>query len=590
MPQLRVIGKPSRVFSLVKRITSVGSAPENDVRLEAALAPTHALIHFDGTSFVLKAAERGLDFEVNGKRRHRHLLAHGDRLNLGGVELEFRILEEPTRDPEALKSTELDAYRKLQEFSGRLLGRYELTDLLEALMDAVIELTQADKGFLILLEGHELRVKVARNLRRENLEDAIAQVSDSIVAKVVREKRAVIVSDALHDAEFATSVSVVNLKLCSVMCVPLLDKGELLGLIYVGNDRVANLFGPRSLEVLGVFASQASLILANALLVRELRLDNQELLARLEESRFGEIVGSCESMRAVFRTVDRVATTDISVLITGETGTGKELIAREIHRRSDRREGPFVSLNCSAIPESLLESELFGHVRGAFTGATQTRPGKFHAASGGTLFLDEIGEMPVALQVKLLRVLEEKVVTRVGDTRPEAVDIRVIAATHRDLEEGIRQGTFREDLYYRLNVVQLRLPPLRERGEDVVVLAKYLLHKLVQEYPSRARGFSPAAIDLLKRHRWPGNIRELENRLKKAVVLCERTLIGPEDLDLKEADLPPLLSLQQAKDEFQRQYIGEVLRRNGGNRTKTARDLGVDPRTIFRFLQKEQVQ
>jgi transcriptional regulator with GAF, ATPase, and Fis domain len=588
MPLLRVVGRPGVAFPVLKRITSIGAAAENDVRLEGDLAPTHAVLHFDGTGFVLRAAARGLDFAVNGKRRRSQRLAHGDRIELGGAELEFRILSELARDGASLAQTELEAYRKLQEFSGRLADNHGLGDLLEALLDSVIGLTSADKGLLILLEGQELRVRVARNVRRENIEDAITQVSDSIVAKVLREKRPVIVSDALHDAEFSTSVSVVNLKLCSVMCVPLLDKGLVLGLLYVGNDRVANLFDQRSLDVLGVFAAQASLILANALLVNELRLDNLELQARLAESRFGEIVGSCQSMRQVFRTVDRIATTDISVLVTGETGTGKELIAREIHRRSDRRDGPFVTLNCGAIPENLLESELFGHLRGAFTGATQTRAGKFQAASGGTLFLDEIGEMPLPLQVKILRALQEKVVTRVGDTRVESVDIRIIAATHRDLEEGIRTGAFREDLYYRLNVVQLHLPPLRDRGDDILVIAKYLLQKLVQEYPTRVRGFAPPALDAMKRHLWPGNIRELENRLKKAVVLCERTLIAAEDLDLREEDLPPVLPLQQAKEEFQRRYIWEVLQRNGGNRTKAARELGVDPRTIFRFLEKEQ--
>jgi transcriptional regulator with GAF, ATPase, and Fis domain len=590
VPSLRIVGHRNAVFPLQKRLTSIGSSAENDIRLPGDLAPTHAFIQFDGMTFFLKVADSGLEFVVNGKRRRNHRFAHGDRVSLGAVELEFRMLDEGARENDPLERAELIAYHKLQEFSERLLSRSELSDLLEALMDAVIEITHADNGFLILLEGDEPRVKVARNLRRENLDGAFAQVSDSIVGKVLRERRPIIVSDALHDSEFAASISVVNLKLCSVMCVPLLEKGELLGLIYVGNNRVADLFDQKALDLLSVFAASASLILANALLVNELRLGNRELLARLEESRFGEIVGSCDSMRAVFRTVDRVATTAISVLITGETGTGKELIAREIHRRSDRSGGPFMPLNCGAIPHNLLESELFGHVRGAFTGATHNKPGKFQAASGGTLFLDEIAEMPSSLQVKLLRALQEKVVTRIGDTREEPIDIRVIAATHRELEEAIRSGTFREDLYYRLNVVQIPLPPLRERGDDIAVIAKYLLQKLVQEYLSKVRGFTPSAIQALKRHRWPGNVRELENRLKKAVVLCEHHLLGPDDLGLGEDEIPGILPLAQAKEEFQRRYISEVLERNGGNRTKTARELGVDPRTIFRFLEKEQPQ
>ncbi|MCX7808501.1 MAG: sigma-54 dependent transcriptional regulator, partial [Deltaproteobacteria bacterium] len=244
-------------------------------------------------------------------------------------------------------------------------------------------------------------------------------------------------------------------------------------------------------------------------------------------------------------------------------------------------------VNCASIPESLAESELFGHVKGAFTGAVTTRLGKFQLAKGGTLFLDEIGELPLSLQPKLLRAIQERVVVKVGDSREEKVDIRIIAATNRNLEEEIKKGNFREDLYYRLNVIRLHLPPLRERGDDVVLIARILLAKYASELNPKIKGFTPNALIAIRQYPWPGNVRELENRIKKAVVLCERTLIGPEDLDLKEKDLPPILPLAQAKEEFQRRYVLEVLERNMGNRTKTARDLGVDPRTIFRYLERE---
>jgi transcriptional regulator with PAS, ATPase and Fis domain len=292
-------------------------------------------------------------------------------------------------------------------------------------------------------------------------------------------------------------------------------------------------------------------------------------------------------MQQVFRKVEKIAATDISVLITGETGTGKELIAREIHNRSPRTGKPFVTINCGAIPGSLLESELIGHVKGAFTGAVANKQGKFQAADAGTLFLDEIGEMPIELQVKLLRALQEKVVFRVGDTRPETVDIRILAATNRELEKEIAAGRFREDLYYRLNVVNVELPPLRDRGEDVLVIARYLLSRYAREYDAKVKGFSPNAAVAIRKHNWPGNIRELENRIKKAIVLCESTVIGPDDLGLDADVLPQILTLAEAKDKFQREYINEVLALNNGNRTKTARDLGVDPRTVFRHLEKE---
>jgi transcriptional regulator with PAS, ATPase and Fis domain len=292
-------------------------------------------------------------------------------------------------------------------------------------------------------------------------------------------------------------------------------------------------------------------------------------------------------MQDVYKKIERVATTDISVLITGETGTGKELVARELHTRSPRAKGPFITINCGAIPENLLESELFGHVKGAFTGAVATRLGKFHAAHGGTLFLDEIGEMPLALQVKILRALQERVIVKVGDTRPEAVDIRVLTATNRNLEEEIKRGRFREDLYYRLNVINLVLPPLRERGEDVLVIAKYLLARMGPEYGDKVKGFSPTALVALRKHAWPGNIRELENRLKKAIVLADKALLGAEDLGLDPDNAAQILPLADAREKWQREYINHVLELNGGNRTKTARDLGVDPRTIFRHLEKE---
>jgi transcriptional regulator with GAF, ATPase, and Fis domain len=457
-------------------------------------------------------------------------------------------------------------------------------------MDEVIELTRADKGFLILMENNELRVKVARNLGRENLEDALERVSDSIVAKVVQTRKALIISDALGDPEFKSSESVVNLKLLSVMCAPLMFKGDLFGLIYVGNDRLANRFEQRSLELLTLFASQASLLLQNALLLNDLTLDNTELRKRLEDHRYGDIIGACPGMKDIYRRIDKIAGTDISVLIAGETGTGKELIARELHRRSPRAKGNFVTINCGAIPENLLESELFGHVKGAFTGAVATKAGKFQIASGGTLFLDEIGEMPPQLQVKLLRAIQDKIVSKVGDNRADPVDIRIITATHRVLEEEVKKGTFREDLYYRLNVVTLRLPPLRERGDDIVVIAKYFLQKYSKEFGSKVRGFTPTATIAMRKYGWPGNIRELENRIKKAVVLADKALLGPDDLDLHPENLEPIMPLAQAKEEFQKRYINEVLQRNNGNRTKTAKDLGVDPRTIFRHLEKLEAE
>jgi len=590
MPSLRLTapGHPPTVYNLYKKITSLGSGPDNDIVLPDPLVVDGFAIHFDGQMYTVLAPKKA-EFAVNGKKRGKHKLAHDDRLVLGSCELRFAMIDEvaPSEEEAAETIAELDAYTKLYEFSERLIHQRDLGELLEALMDAVIGITNADKGFLVLLEGDTIDVKVARNLNRENIADAVSQLSDSIIAKVVRSRKPVIVSDAMRDDEFAAAKSVMQLKVSSVICVPLLDRGRLLGLIYVGNDSIRDLFQQDTLRILTVFASQASLLVANALLLNELRIDNKRLNERLEQYRFGEIVGTSPPMQQVFRKVEKIAATDISVLITGETGTGKELIAREIHHRSPRQGKPFITINCGAIPENLLESELFGHVKGAFTGAVANKQGKFQAADGGSLFLDEIGEMPIELQVKILRALQERVVYRVGDTRPETCDIRIVAATNRDLDKEIAAGRFREDLYYRLNVVNIELPPLRQRGEDVLVIGRYLLSRYAREYDVKVKGLSPNAAVAIRKHAWPGNIRELENRIKKAIVLCESSVIGPDDLGLTSDVLPQILTLAEAKDKFQREYINEILALNNGNRTKTARDLGVDPRTVFRHLEKE---
>jgi transcriptional regulator with GAF, ATPase, and Fis domain len=582
-------------FSLSKRITTIGRGQDNDIRLADPRAPDTAVyVLFDGTRYHLSS--QGAPFHINGKRRDEHVLDANDVFRVGDSELSFELsgpgaFQDADEELEVSGGgPELAGLQKLMAFSQKLLGSYDLDRLLENLMDEMIELTRADKGFLILLENGELQVKVARNVARENIEDAVERVSDSVIAKVIRSRRPLIISDALADPEFKASESVVNLKLLSIMCAPLMHKGEIFGLLYLGNDRLVNRFEQKTLELLGVFASQASLLLQNAILVNELKLDNTALRSKLESQQYGEIVGACPGMREVFKRVDKIAPTDISVLIIGETGTGKELIARELHRRSPRSKGPFISINCGAIPENLLESELFGHVKGAFTGAVATRGGKFQAANDGTLFLDEIAEMPLHLQVKLLRALQEKIIYKVGDHRGEPVDIRVIAASNKVLEDEVKKGTVREDLYYRLNVVTVRLPPLRERGEDLLVLGKYFLQKSAQELGSKVRSFSPAATVAMKKYGWPGNVRELENRIKKAVVLSEKALIGADDLDLRSENLEPIMPLAEAKEEFQKRYINEVLERNSGNRTKTAKDLGVDPRTIFRHLERVETE
>ncbi|GMV40494.1 MAG: sigma-54-dependent Fis family transcriptional regulator [Myxococcales bacterium] len=578
-----------RQITLFKKITTLGTSPDNDVVLDGdSIEEHHAQVVFDGRHFVISAADRRAQVMVNDRKVRNHALEDGDTVDLGEAELRFSLYDEH-QDQGASGEEPVEGLRKLVEFSERLMESGDIQALLETLLDRVVEITSADKGFLLLVEDDDQpRVRVARNIEGKSINARTVAVSDSIVRSVLERREAIIVSDALHDSQFSSSASVVNLKLCSVMCVPLVARGQLIGLIYLGNDNVVNLFTAHSLELLKVFASQAALIVRNALLLDELELSNRKLRQDLETIHFGEIIGACASMREVFKKIEKVATTDISVLIQGETGTGKELIAKEIHARSNRAKGPFVVINCGAIPENLLESELFGHVRGAFTGAVSTVQGKFQASNGGTLFLDEIGELPLKLQVKLLRALQERQVTKVGETRAEKVDIRVLAATNKVLLDEVRHNRFREDLYYRLNVISLDLPPLRDRGDDVLLIGQYLLRKYARELGSKIKDFSKEGAAAMRKHRWPGNIREMENRIKKAMVFADGTLITSKDLDLVEGVERAILPLADAREEWQRRYINKVLELNEGNRTKTARDLGVDPRTIFRHLEKER--
>ena len=601
----------TKLFRLFKKLITIGRGADNDIIVaDPQMQPSHAYLQVEGELCTIVAVDG--EVLVGGRKKSRVKLARGDVFRLGQTEFQLAEESEVTTEIPAMKPPAglaaarsergrdpevLAAYRKLYEFSERLMSSSESDELLAALLDAVIEVSAADHGFLVLLDdAGRPRVRLSRNRRKESVPDPDAQLSDSIVAKVVRTQQPIIVSDALRDAEFQNAQSVLSLRLSSVMCVPLRERGRLLGALYVASSGVSNLFRQSDLELLTVLAAQAGLILRNAMLVNNLKSDNQRLGAELEQLRIGAVAsigagaGASPAMQEVLRTVAKVAGTDVSVLITGETGTGKELIAQEIHRRSPRKSGPMIAINCGAIPEPLLESELFGHVKGAFTGAIASKPGRFQSAHGGTVLLDEIGEMPLGLQVKLLRVLQERVVTRVGDTRPEPVDVRILAATHRDLPAEIRAGRFREDLYYRLNVVQVHLPPLRERGDDILILSRYFLRRFADELQIPPRSLSPAAELALHKHPFPGNIRQLENHIKKALVLSDHEILEPEDLGISAASAaapPKILPLAEAKERFARQYVSEILAANGGNRTRTAHALGVDPRTIFRFLEKE---
>jgi two-component system NtrC family response regulator len=324
---------------------------------------------------------------------------------------------------------------------------------------------------------------------------------------------------------------------------------------------------------------------------KRLELERESIEERhlAERVSLEEMIGKSPVMQNVFATVRKVADTEVPVLILGESGTGKELIANAIHNRSARKKGPFVAINCAAIPETLIESELFGHEKGSFSGATAQRRGKFEYAKGGTLFLDEIGDLLPELQVKILRFLQEKVMERVGGRESIQVDARVIAATNQDLEAAVKAGRFREDLYFRLAVVRLILPPLRDRGEDVIELAHYLAESYCREMKKQMIRFSKPALDAMRQHPWPGNVRELQNRVQRALVLSDGKMISPSELDLSEPlgeqESTPG-SLKEAREGFERDIIVRALRDNDGNISKTARAIGISRPTLYELMER----
>ncbi|HEX5658214.1 MAG TPA: sigma 54-interacting transcriptional regulator, partial [Polyangiales bacterium] len=438
---------------------------------------------------------------------------------------------------------------RVRELNRRLGGLHRRDEVLAFALDAAIELSGAERGFVLLRADDGFTVALARNMEGASVRRTDWKWSRSIAERVIRSGEPVLTVDAGSDPRFARQASVHAMQLKSVLCAPILGKAGVLGALYLDNRLTRARFAPEDAELLWTFADQVAIALTHAELVstleaqqRELAKDKQQIAAlargqakqieqlseelRAQRTRYpyDEIVGRSEAMQRVLATLDRVIDSDLSVLIQGESGTGKELIARALHMNGARKQRRFVGINCAALPEALLESELFGHVKGAFTGAISAREGLFVAARGGTLFLDELGELPLAMQAKLLRVLNDGEVRAVGATRSQSVDVRLVCATNRDLKQRVAEGSFREDLYYRVGVVELVLPPLRERHDDIVPIAHSILRKRAEE-TGQALELAPDAVRALLAHAWPGNVRELQNTLLRASVLARGGVI-----------------------------------------------------------------
>ena len=502
--------------------------------------------------------------------------------------------------------------RRLVEVNRTLTSTLDLDEVLRLAIDAAIELTGAERGFLVLKNARAAAgydVPVARNIDRERIGKSHNKLSQSIAERVLRDGDPVLTVDAQQDDRFSGNVSVHAMRLRSIACVPVRAHGAVLGALYLDNRFQPGRFASGEIDLLFAFADQLAIALHNGRLLRELRQRTRELerekrrvedlsQARADEidrlqrrlqqrlpargERYAAIIGESVAMRRVFAILDRVVDRDVSVLISGESGTGKELIARAIHDSGARSDGPFVALNCAALPEPLLESELFGHIKGAFTGATRDHQGLLVAARGGTLFLDELGEMPLGMQVKLLRVLQERLVRPVGATATVAIeDVRILCATNRRLRDEVAAGNFREDLYYRIAVVDIELPPLRERVEDIPALARAIIEKHAAGTPWK---ISRPTMRKLLSYSWPGNVRQLENTLVRATVMAGDSTIEPADIELPTRRPPVRAASRESYVKAEAERIREALSLHRWNVSEVSRALAIPRTSLYRKM------
>jgi len=563
-------GAAPRRHELTRVLTTVGSAPQADLRL-VGVPREWLVVQRDRDRIAIRELATGARHELG----ELPLVIDGVSFALVGDEPALAI------GPLAMALAQAD----------------DPASALAGLVDQAVSAAGADLGAVVLRDGDGHVVAVARDGRGEGLADGAAILSDTVLAEVLAHGRAVAVADVADDPRLATVPSVVNLALRSVIAIPMMLGEHVAGALYLGARRPTRALPPRLAADLAVAASLAVPVVAQ--------------LRRARPPAF--VLGASPAMAAVERLIERVGPTPLAVLVTGETGTGKELVARALHAAGPRAARPLVAVNCAAIPANLFESELFGHKRGSFTGAAGDRVGRIEAAAGSTLFLDELGELPLAMQAALLRVLQEREVIRVGDDTARPVDFRLVCATNRDLDAEVAAGRFRADLLYRVREVTIELPPLRARGDDVLRLAGELLLEAEATFATASHQLGPDARAAILSYPWPGNVRELRAAMRRAVVLASGAVIGAADLGLPvaaagSAPHPPTASsgpaaapsssptanpgdlgdlerpLALARDAYVTAYCAAVLARHGGNREAAAAALGISARSLYRYL------
>ena len=622
-PRILLISGPLKdsSFFLSGNEISLGRDSSNAVAIsDVSLSRRHCLLAREGDRFTIRDFDSRNGTLVNGVAVKESPLQHGDQVSVGDsvfifllhedtdepasdlVEFEDRLTQATARlNPQDVLYLQPDRILKALPAASRLAQNLnallkisrivhsirDLEQLQTQILELIFEVAPAESGAVLLDSkgGGEFGSMFARH--RPFAATQSVRVSRTITRQVLQQGVAVLGSDVAGGGELSSVESVVSSNVRSLLCVPLTVFQNVIGCIYLDTTNPLSRFDGEHLQLVAAIAGISAVALDNARRLQWLEQENLRLTTEINLEH--NMVGESARMREVYQFLSLVSPKESTVLIEGESGTGKELVARAIHRNSPRSGKAFVPINCAAIPEGLLESELFGHERGAFTDAVSQKKGKFEMANGGVIFLDEVGELAPALQVKLLRVLQEREFERVGGTHPITVDIRLIAATNKNLDEAVKAGSFRLDLYYRLNVLSLVMPPLRDRRDDIPTLAGYFVKKYCKKCKVKPKTISPEAMASMVNYDWPGNVRELENAIERALVLSVSDSLQPEDLpeSILERDLPG--GMAPAKyhgtvKEVKKQLILEAVEGAKGNYTEAARLLGVHPNYLHRLI------
>ena len=594
-------GKATLDFAWPRRSVSIGSTGDVDIIAPIADGST-VIMTFDGAGGMIRSSKEGritaelrvvpgipvtvadhswIVLESADNTRDNETQSSGDHKNTD---------DQP---PSGLLSRSLDILTR------SMANTWELRRSLREFCTLVTRFSGAASGMIVLHEKNEFSIVATEGLDAKAGQELWEAMPQSVTAGILRSKARLILPEAFRERSTTTTTIFVS-GVQSVAGFPILAEGKLLGILHLGFPSLVRDLTPAIEESVAAAAVILGLVMQRA----QLREDLSGLALRTQETRALEdnasswstpqrlMVGSSAAVQQIYKMIHRLAPVDVSVLVLGETGTGKELVAKELHRHSNRRNKPFVVVNAAAIPENLVESELFGHRKGAFTGAISDRTGLVEQASGGTLFLDEIGELSLPVQAKLLRVLQEKRVTRVGDHVDKAVNFRLVAATHRDLPQLVKEGRFREDLWYRIAASTIQVPPLRERKEDILPLADWFRIRFAKDNDLEDKTWSADAIQALENHRWTGNVRELENMIGRAFVLADGDEITAQDLGIASGASPATPgahnicheTLNAARDAWMKAFLADALRKHKGRRTETAKALGIGERTLFRYL------